>query len=197
VAITNGYLTLAALKLALGDTGSTNDEAYERAIEAASRQIDEFRGDQFWLVATPTPRLYRPTSPDLLWTGDFSTTTGLVVEVDEDEDGDYETVWVAADYSAEPLVRLPGRPFDRLVAIGENCWPMPHYTNRPTVRVTARWGWPAVPKEVEQACQILAIDHFKSKDLTGGIAGFNDLGAVRISAFNPQARALLAPYKLP
>lgn len=196
MAISRGYLTLAALKQALGDNGTANDSGYERAIEAASRQIDEFRGDQFWRDATPSPRVYRPNSPDFLWTGDFASLAGLIVEIDEDEDGVFETVWTASQYSPEPLVRLAGRPYDRIIAL-DDCFPIPCQSNRPTVRVTASWGWPEIPAAVTQACQILAVDHFKSKDLTGGVAGFNDLGAVRVSAFNAQARALLAPYKLP
>jgi len=195
VGITNGYLKLEQLKEAVGEDSEAHDEAYERAIEAASRQIDEFRGDQFWLDATPTARLFRADNPLILWTGDFSTTVGLTVAVDLDGDGTYETVWVSTDISAEPLRRLNGRPFDRIIAIGDKRFPCAQA--RPTVRVTARWGWAAVPEAVEQACQILAIDHFKSKDLTGGVAGFSDLGPIRVAAFNPQARALLLPYKLP
>lgn len=195
MAIVNGYLTLTQLKTAIGETTSDHDADYERAIEAASRQIDEFRGDQFWLEAVPTPRIFRPDHPDLLWTGDFASTTGLTVETDDDGDGIYETMWDPDEWQAEPLRRLNGRPFDRLVAIGAREFP-PFYA-RASVRVTARWGWPQVPQAVVQACQILAVDHFKSKDLTGGVAGFSDLGAIRVPGFAPQAKALLAPYELP
>jgi hypothetical protein len=53
-----------------------------------------------------------------------------------------------------------------------------------------------VPPQVRMACQILAIDHYKSKDLTGGIAGFGEVGPVRISAFSPQARSLIERLQL-
>jgi hypothetical protein len=196
VAIVNGYLTLEQIKAAIGETTTDHDADYERAIEAASRQIDEFRGDQFWLQApTPTPRIYRPDHPDLLWTGDFADTTGLTVATDEDRDGVFETVWDADDWQPEPLWRLNGRPFDRIVACGSKQFPLTYA--RASVRVVAHWGWAAVPEAVKQACQILAIDHFKSKDLTGGVAGFSDLGAIRVPGFAPQAKALLAPYELP
>ena len=195
MAIKNGYLKLEQLKEAVGEDTGDHDEAYERAIEAASRQIDEFRGDQFWLEQTPTARLFRADHPLILWTGDFATPTGLTVAVDLDGDGLYETVWSTDDFSAEPLRRLNGRPFDRIIAVGDKSFPCA--SPRPTIEVTARWGWPAIPTAVVQACQILAIDAFKSKDLTGGVAGLSDLGPIRIAAFNPQARALLLPYKLP
>lgn len=195
MADTHGYITIEQLKEAVGEDSETQDDAYTRAIEAASRQIDEFRGDQFWLEQTPTARLFRANNPFILFTGDFATTVGLIVAVDLDGDGTFETVWESTDVSAEPLRRMNGRPFDRIIAVGDKRFPCAYA--RPTVQVTAKWGWPEVPDPVVQACQILAIDHFKSKDMTGGVAGFNDLGAVRVSAFNPQARALLLPYKLP
>lgn len=197
MAITNGYISLDALKEAIGENTDEHNDAYERAIEAASRQIDEFRGDQFWREPTPVPRLFRPDNPDVLFTGDFADLDGMLVEIDEDEDGTFAATWEhPADWSPEPLRRLNNRPYDRIVAVAEP-FPVPVYLSRPLVRVTAHWGWPAIPDAVVQACQILAIDHFKSKDLTGGVAGFSDLGVVRVAAFNPQARALLAPFKLP
>lgn len=42
MAVTHGYLTLEAFKTALGGTGSARDADLERAIEAASRQIDRW-----------------------------------------------------------------------------------------------------------------------------------------------------------
>lgn len=195
MAIVNGYMTLLEIKAAIGETTTDHDADYERAIEAASRQIDEFRGDQFWLQATPGPRIYRPDHPELLWTGDFADTTGLTVATDEDGDGVFETEWAPEEWQPEPLWRLNGRPFDRIVACRGKHFPMTYA--RASVRVVARWGWAAVPLAVKQACQILAIDHFKSKDLTGGVAGLSDLGVIRVSGFAPQAKALLAPYELP
>ncbi len=205
MAVTNGYIGLTAFREALGDLSAGNDPQYERAIEAASRQIDRWYGGHFWQELSPTPRLFRPDDTCTVWTGEFSTDTGLVVETDDDGDGTFETVWSGSDFIPEPLVRVNGHPFDRVVAVGWRKFPTGRrhdewrhtFGVRPRVRVTARWGWPAIPAEVEQACQILAIDHFKSKDLTGGIAGFNDFGPIRIAAFNPQARALLEPFRVP
>jgi hypothetical protein len=71
---------------------------------------------------------------------------------------------------------------------------------RARVRITARWGWPAVPAQVMQACQILAIDYFKSKDFTNGSAGTTGLstgvfggqkGIQLHSGINPLACSLL------
>jgi hypothetical protein len=73
-------------------------------------------------------------------------------------------------------------------------------SQRARVQVTAQWGWPAVPAQVKQACQILAIDYYKSKDFTNGSAGTTGLstgvfggqkGIQLHSGINPLACSLL------
>lgn len=195
MAITNGYLTLTEFKAAIGDQHNTDDDqVYERAIETASRQIDEVRGDQFWRTATPVARRFRPDHPWVLWTGDFATTDGLVVKIDSAEDGTFATTWDADDIQAEPLVRRQGKPYTHLTAVGD--WDFPTWGLRASVEVTAIWGWPSIPAEVRQACQILAIDHYRAKDLTGGVAAFGEAGPIRVAAFNPIARVLLQELEL-
>lgn len=197
VAIDHGYIGLDPMKDALRERNEERDDVYERAIEAASRQIDEFCGRQFWSEVTGTARVFLPTEPHVVWTGDFATDSGVTVELDTSGTG----TWTPLEqiyWQAEPFVRRRGRPFDRITSTAGPCggefrW----WGGRPSVKVTARWGWLAAPKEVEQACLMLAVDHYKAKDLTGGVAGFGDLGPVRIAAFNPQARALLLPFRDP
>jgi hypothetical protein len=64
------------------------------------------------------------------------------------------------------------------------------------VRVTARWGWSAVPTAVKQATILLASRGFKRYDSALGVAGFGDLGAIRVSRTDPDVTALLEPYVL-
>jgi len=196
MAIDHGYLSLAEFKEAIDDTMSVGDNnaLYERAIETASRQIDDFRGDQFWKSSNPTARWFRPDHPRMLWTGDIATTDSLAVKIDTLGDGTFATTWATSDWQAEPLVRRNGRPYTRLIATGSKCFPMGCW--RASVEITATWGWPNVPIQVKQACQILAIDHFRSRELTGGVASFGDAGPIRVSAFNPIARALLQELEL-
>jgi hypothetical protein len=51
---------------------------------------------------------------------------------------------------------------------------------RPSVQITALWGWPAVPSLVTEACYQLAEETFKLKDAPFGVAGVNDFGVLRI-----------------
>lgn len=194
--IEHGYLSLAEFKQAIGDDATIGDydAMYERCIETASRQIDDFRGDQFWSPDAPTARLFRPDHHRVLWAGDFAAKAGVVVKVDTLRDGSFATTWAATDWQAEPLAPKSGRPFTRLIASGSKCFPVDPWLA--LVQVTATWGWPNVPRQAKQACQILALDHFRSRDLTGGFASFGDVGPIRIAAFNPIARALLQELEL-
>lgn len=193
----NGYITLAMFRTALNDEQNTEyDALYAWAIETASRQVDDERGDQFWSVETPTVRTFRPENPRILWVGDFATTEGLIIRTDDADNGTYATTWSPGDYSAEMDEGVRGmiRPYVKIVAVGGRAFPTTGY--RRSVQVTAKWGWPEIPRQVRQATQILALDHFRSRDLTGGVAAFNDAGPVRVAAFNPIARKILAELKL-
>jgi hypothetical protein len=59
--------------------------------------------------------------------------------------------------------------------------------------VTAKWGWAAVPDDVEQACRILVARFFKVREAPLGVAGFGDLGLIRVRD-DPTALGLLQPY---
>jgi hypothetical protein len=50
---------------------------------------------------------------------------------------------------------------------------------RPTVQVTAKFGWPAVPDDVTKACLVQAGQLHKAKDTPFGVAGVSDMGVLR------------------
>ena len=85
--ITNGYAALADLKAELGIFDTTDDDALELAIEAASRQCDDYTGRRFWQDGSVVARTYVPDDPYCLVVDDISTTTGLVVKIDDDDSG--------------------------------------------------------------------------------------------------------------
>lgn len=195
--ITNGYATAAQLRTHLGDTGSTlTTELLERAINATSRSIDKWCGRRFWQDGTVQVRTYRPEDPYEAWTDDISTTTGLIVKTDTSGDGTYATTWSSTDYQLEPLnanVQDAAYAWWRLVAIDRYTFPTP--TRRPTLQVTAKFGWPVVPPEVEEACLLRAAAIFKRSEAVFGIAGFGEFGVVRIGRQDPDVVELLSPYR--
>ena len=194
MAIVNGYTDLASVKKALRVDDAIDDALIERAIEAASRRIDDETGRRFWADPTPVARLYSPIDGEVLIVNDIATTTALTIAVDSNGDGTFAKTLTSSEYQLEPLNAVAdGEPFQSIRAIG-TIWPqLPR--NRASVRVTATFGWATVPHTIREACVLLASRHFKRLDSPLGVAGFGDMGAIMVRRLDPDVAALLEPKK--
>lgn len=197
MAITNGYATLAQVKAAVGITDTDDDTRVELVVGSVSRQIDAWCQRVFYDSGSVSARSFYAATPTLVRVDDFSTTTGLVVKTDDDDDATFETTWDAADYQVEPLNGvvdgMSGWPFYRVRAVESRSFPS---SRRPQVQVTAQWGWAAVPEPVREACIVQSIRIFKRKDSPFGVAGAADFGVMRmLSKLDPDVELMLAPYR--
>jgi len=202
MAVVNGYATLAEAKSFLSISDSVDDTLLENMIEAASRSIDRIGNRRFYLDSTASDRQYRVSSPVILYTDDIGTTTGLIVQTDDDGDGVFETtLTLNTDYIMDPLTALSlGRPFTQITIVStSNTFPIfpGLFQNglRPGVQVTAKFGWPSVPDDINQACLILTADLDKRKDSPGGILGLGDLGAIRMSPLGRDVTQIVRAYR--
>jgi len=202
MAITNGYATLTEIKTFLSISDNVDDTLLEGMVEAASRSIDRIANRRFYLDANASARAYRVSSPVILYTDDIGTTSGLVVKIDEDGNGTFETtLTLNTDYIMDPLTALDlGRPYTQVTMVtASQSFPIfpGLFQNglRPGVQVTARWGWPSVPDDINQACLILTADLYKRKDSPGGILGLGDLGAIRMSPLGRDVTAMVRAYR--
>lgn len=196
MAITNGYITLANLKTYLKIDDSVDDVLLESIIESASRSIDRIANRRFYADASATARTYRPIGNLRVQTDDISSLTGLIVKTDPDSSGAYLTTFTLnADYIVEPTNALAlNRPITTITIVGGTAFSLP-VNYRPQVEVTARWGWPAVPDDVEQATFILSADLYKRRDSIGGVLGLSELGAIRMSPLGRDIAAMVRAYK--
>jgi hypothetical protein len=195
--IGDNYITADQIKTWMGLQGSEYDAIVEDVAVSISRDIEDYCHRQFNKDAVATARLYDPLSSGLVLVDDFYTTTGLVIQTDDDGDGVFETTWSAADYELRPL---------NGVRNGRGGWPYWQirarkgstkvFTHSPSanVRVTAAWGWAAVPDNVFQAAKQLAADTFQMKDNRLGVAGSDQFGNVIRVRENPFARMRLKNY---
>jgi hypothetical protein len=200
--ITNGYTTLTAMKAYLSISDSSDDSILETMVESASRSIDRIANRRFYLDANATSRQYRAYNDVFAYVDDIGTTSSLVVAMDEDGDGTFETtLTLNTDFILDPLTAPSlGRPYTQLTMVNTTyTWPIfpGLFSNglRPGVQVTARWGWPSVPDDIEMACQILTADLYKRKDSPGGVLGLGDLGAIRMSPLGRDVTAMVRAYK--
>jgi hypothetical protein len=202
VAITNGYTTLTNQKTFLSITDSSDDTLLENLIESASRSIDRIANRRFYADAAASARTYRAYSDIYTFVDDISSTSGLIVQTDDDGDGTFETtLTINTDFLVEPFTAIAkGRPITQLTIVNTavNFPIFPGlFSNglRPGVQVTAKWGWPSVPDDIEVATQILTADLYKRKDSPGGVLGLGDLGAIRMSPLGRDVTAMVRAYK--
>lgn len=198
--VVNGYCTLEELRSQLGDSGNRLAvDLLERAVSATSRAVDAWCHRRFWQDATTTARTIPAgdVTPDLVWVPDISTIEGLVVQTDPGTAGTWSTTWAVGDYQVEPLgADADGGAYAwwRIAAVGDHRFPTGQ-DRRSRVRVTARWGWSAVPDGVVEATILKATALFLRKDSPHGVAGFGSEGyAVRITRKDADVCELLAPY---
>lgn len=191
MAITNGYATLAELKNLLQITVATFDADLERAVETASRAIDDYTGRFFFDTGAVAARVYRPATATVATIDDFHGPSP-VVETDEDDDGVFETTWAESDFIVEPLNPEAGEPQRKLIAVDTRLFP---FGRRPTLRVSARFGWPAIPTVVSQTALLLAAELWKRKDAPFGVAGFDELGVVRVGASDLRVLQRVDPFR--
>jgi hypothetical protein len=204
VPLTNAYCTLPQVKRTLGISDTLDDDLIELNINAASRQIDGHCGRRFWQDGTVQDRQFWADDPSCLYVsgmdGDISTVTGLVVKTDDDGDGTFETtLTIATDFillPANAADRTPVWPYEEIRLVGN--YSFPRLSNgRPGVQVTAKFGWPAVPDDVEEACIRQAAQLYEAKNAVLGAVALGETAGMRVGrGMNPFAESLLAPYRL-
>ncbi|MER5355718.1 phage gp6-like head-tail connector protein [Kitasatospora sp. NPDC002551] len=191
------YADLATVKamLNLADADATSDALLTQALGAASRGIERLTGRRFWLDPAPVQRVYSLTGRvaadadgDRLVVDDIGGLDGLVVEIGSGATWSPVTGYLTAPDNAH----LDGAPVTSLVL------PTGRWGGHGTrVRVTARFGWPAVPDEVAQATQIQALRLYRRKDSPDGVTGSAEWGVVRLSRVDPDVAALVERLQLP
>lgn len=189
MAVTNGYIGLEELKTALEIDGDNRDATLERAIGAASRQIDRHTERVFYKTESET-RQYESNCPNLLVVDDLLELTGL--ETDTDGDLQYEDIWGETDWY---LTREnPSTPYTSIATTPLGLYTFPR--GKKAIQVTGDWGWEAPPDEVVQATLLLALRLFQRKDAPFGIVGSGELGQMRaVVSMDPDVKSLLAPYR--
>lgn len=193
MAITRGLTTLNEVKAILRITDSVDDALLETCIESASRQI-ESHCERVFTSGTAT-RVYAPQDSYITEIDDLISLTTLRTSSDANET--FETTWAAKDYQLEPLNGVGSgvySPFTRIRAVDDYLFTV--VGGEATVQVTGVFGYAtAVPTDVKQACNLMSIRQFKRYDSPLGVAGFGDIGVVRVSRVDPDIESLLSPYR--
>jgi hypothetical protein len=200
--ITNGYATRNQVKAALriGTADTLDDDLIDNCVGAASRLIDGYCNRRFWQTGTAEARVYQAEDSFYCSIDDIAG-TALTLKTSTQADGTFDLTWSRSDYQLEPLNgNLDGLTwsYDKIRAVGDYLFPTvnANYGEQALVQVTAIFGWPSVPEPITQATIIQASRIFKRYDSPLGVAGFGDLGAIRVSRFlDPDMAQLVEPYR--
>lgn len=197
--MTNGYCTAEQVKTSMNIDDSADDVAVDRAIEAASRAIDWHCRRRFWTEDADATRYYTAASKGRVWLDgapeDVEVRTVTTLKTDEDGDGTYGTTWAASDYRLEP-VNAPtnGRPYSRIATKPQGSLVFPRWPA--AVEIVGRFGWAAVPADVEEAC--IRFSGIVFKTVSEGAAPLVELGDARVMVsryLDGHVEMMLRPFR--
>ena len=200
---TTQYATLSDVKAWLGITTTDQDDNLNQVIPVASRMIDRHCRRRFWIDDLVSDRVFTAEFADLLTVPDIATDTGIVVKTDTTNDGSYDQTWTENSrttwgYRLEPVNAqaetedIADEPYTSIVVLAGS-FPSGKYA----VQVTAKYGWPAVPEDIETATVMLAARIWKRKDAILGVAGGPEVGITELAKrMDPDIKRLLDPYRV-
>lgn len=198
------YVDKNDLKTYLGLSGSGQDTNLDNAINGASRLIDKICGRHFWQDSSVTVKHYTPISEVYLEVDDISTATGLIVQLDTTDDGTHDTtLTIDTDFVLKPF-----NPQQYEVSSTTYSFPQTELhilTTRSSerfdtkivknVKVTAKYGFAAIPDGIKQATLLQATRLFKRKDAPFSVYGNEQTGQVELfSKIDQDALMLIKGY---
>jgi len=204
MALGDNYIDAATFKAhaQIGDTD--NDTEIAAVLTAVSRQVERYCGRQFNKSgsggASGSAREFFPSRCGTYVLVDDMTGDGsITVEHDTTLDGSYATTIASTKYTFWPQNQvvdgISGWPYTRInLHNGQRFTVDPE--GRPTVRVTAHWGWAAVPTDVTQAVLIQATRIFRRKYSAEGLSvGAGEFVFRTPAKLDGDVEALLLPYR--
>lgn len=192
-ALTSAYFTIEDLRLRLGIAQVLDGDVplLVAAGNAACRQVDGHCGRRFTTDTSATARIFAGTCSTMRLIDDCWDDSGVTVETSSDR-----TSWttLAAD-------RWFLGPADAEVYDIED-WPYWNISatsgipfGDPWVRVTAKWGWAAVPEAVREAALIQAVKLYLRKNSGSGVEYLPQENTTRVPmGLDRDAAALLGRY---
>jgi hypothetical protein len=164
------YITPALYKSRYGITLDDKDVRIAEHITAASRRVDGICHREFGVDTVATARYFRPLDCRTVYIDDAHAITS--VAIDANDSGLYATTWAVADYETDPA--------NGVGPDGQTGWPvtalrafdtveLPTTNRRRAIKVTAKWGWAAVPTDVVEATYLLTARLAYEIAVPGGV----------------------------
>ncbi len=195
------YCSKNDLKTMIGLSGTSQDTNLDNAINASSRLIDQITGRIFFKSESVQVKFFTPDNEYVLDVPDIATTTGLIVQLDTTDDGSHnKTITLDTDFYLKPLdvVDLDGDndiPYQTLVILDRRSSERFDPDIVKNVKITATWGFNAVPDAIKQATLLQSSRLWKRKDSPFSTYGSSDTGERELfQKMDPDAKTLIKPY---
>ena len=189
--ITNGYATLAEFKAwgsvrgGASSTDASDDSVIEELINTVSRYIDGQARRRFYAPTADETRYYTADDGDMIFVDDLSTDPTSVTQ-DEALDRAYSTTLASSDLDLMPFNAIAdGFPYTWIEIA-------PHattsfITNRKGIKVVGKFGFPAVPADIKDACLGIVHNIYQNR------SGQSSAGNITVTA----AGVIIRPQDVP
>lgn len=192
------YATLAELKSFITMDGAVvdRDSLLTIALDAAHDDVEGDTGRRFYLDVSASARDFDPADRtiedrgrSILLVDDIGDTTGLTISTGS-AGGTFTPVAVTVEYRPENALAR-GRAITSLLT-PSGIWYTDPFTR---VRVTARWGWPAVPPRVKAATLLQASRLYARRKSPQGAIGSADWGVMSVRKSDPDYWGLISQFE--
>lgn len=179
--ITNGYCTLAELKvrLQIETSDTTEDTRLEQVVMVSSRAIDAYCNRVFY--TTTEARYFTAESGSQVFVDDLTSVSELAT--DNSGQGTYETTWDSSYYHLYPY-NAAGKeePYSAINVSPLSIYGFPVYPK--AIKITGNWGWvfTTAPKPIQEACILMSARLYQRKSAVFGVQGTNALGSTTIGS---------------
>ena len=203
------YISTADVRTRLGSEKTTKDDIIDDEIAAAEAQIDDYVSRSFDLytdfgtganfATDAVARLFVPDRTQWTWVDDFVyEDSDTVVEKRDSLTGSWTALTKDTDFQLEPInQRMNNKSWatERIRMLTGSLV----IDSFPTLRITARFGWPEVPAQIKSAALLQASKLMDRQDSPAGTMGFDGFGAVVrvMSGLDRDAEKLVAPFARP
>src|SRR4051812_22320857 len=137
------------LEYKLKDFFNKDDELTVRYFETTSKSVvSAWSSSGIGYAESENPYRYLRGEP-YVNVDSIADITGLIIAVDDNRDLSYSTILNPSQYLLHPRNALVGpepRPYQYIARPAGSNW-----TPGANLKITAIWGWPAVPKPIERA----------------------------------------------
>lgn len=201
--ITNGYATLAQLKatdrLNISTSDTASDTTLEGIITAVSRAIDLQCSRYFYKSTAAETRYFTANELTRVRVGDIVSVSALYTDTVAG-DRTYPYTWSSTDYDLSPYdstLFSEAQPYNWI-----ECAPLAQYVfpvgTAKGVKLTAVFGWSAVPSAITEACLLWSERFFKRYKTPLGVSAMTALGemSVKVPPPDPDVMMLLNNYRV-